>query len=91
MGASRVSLPNRTDAFTRARYGSDERRRQMAEHLAFRHNVGREGGKVMASSTQKAEEVLDRLDIAQLTMLELEMQGSRLGHESDYDPFGSRG
>jgi hypothetical protein len=79
--------PNRTPDFVRSRYGSDECRRAMAERLAFRHNIGRTGGEIMPASTQKAEEVLDRLDTAQLTLLELEMQGSRPGHESDYDPF----
>lgn len=79
--------PNRSKAWVEGRYGSDQRRRDMVEYLAFRHNIGRQAGDVAPRSLQKAEETLDRLGMADLTMLELEMQSRTPQHESDYDPF----
>jgi hypothetical protein len=79
---------------TIARYGgadpkeADERRREMADYLAYRGNVGRRAGELYPSSTKAAEDMLDAMTPAQLTLLELEMHGGeRAGHESDYDPF----
>jgi hypothetical protein len=82
-----VKAPARSAiAFVQARYGSDERRREMAEFLAYRGFVGREPGR-SEGSLDKALETLDAMNPAQLTLLELRMQSARRDHESDYDPY----
>lgn len=70
-----------------ARYGSDERRREMGDYLAFRRNVGRRPGESQPASAAKALDILDAMSLSDLTLLELEMNSNRAGHESDYDPL----
>jgi len=78
-----------------ARYGpgtpqeADARRREMTDYLAYRGNVGRRPGESFPSSVKPAEDMLDKMTPAQLTLLELEMHSAPRGsHESEYDPFG---
>lgn len=87
MAQAKMKSPTRnTLAAVQARYGSDERRREMAEYLAYRGFVGREPGRA-EGNLDKALETLDAMNTAQLTLLELRMQSAVSRHESDYDPF----
>jgi len=82
-----VVIPNLTRYASDARVAS-ARRREMADYLVVIRLVRKGNGERYGSDSDKALDMIDRMTVAELTLLELEMQGrQRAGHESEYDPL----